>query len=76
MLTWHTYESDRDSYAFGTEWNVQAVRVFADHYTVGIKFARYDADNNVLNLGRNGPASAGKQAFDSDKFWVWGEVRF
>ena len=41
-----------------------------------MKYARYDASDNSLNRARNGQTSAGKQAFDSNKLWLWGEIRF
>jgi hypothetical protein len=76
MLFYHDFSSDRDDYDYGHEWNAQVTRTFYDHYTVGFKYARYEADQNRLNLARNGAASAGKQAFDLDKVWAWIEFRF
>ncbi len=75
LLLYHDFSSDRDDYDYGHEWNAQITRTFYDHYTVGLKYARYDADQNALNLARNGAASAGMQAFDLDKVWAWVEFR-
>ncbi len=75
-LMYHDLQSDRDDYAFGSEWDVQLSRVFFDHYTVGLKYAFYNADENALNRARNGAASAGKQAYDLEKIWAWVELRF
>ncbi len=75
-LQYHDFSSDHDSYDFGTEWDAQVTRVFYDHYTVGLKYADYQADQNPLNLARNGAASAGKQAYDLEKLWAWVEFRF
>jgi hypothetical protein len=75
-LMYHDLSSDRDDYDYGTEWDAQITRVFHEHYTVGIKYSSYDADQNAKNLARNGAASLGKQAFDLDKLWLWAELRF
>ena len=76
MLAWHDFSADRDGYGYGTEWDVQLTRVFRERYTAGVKYADYQADDNRLNLARNGAASAGKQAFDLAVFWTWVEFRF
>ena len=75
-LIYHDFNSDRDDYGYGTEWDAQVTRVIADHYTVGVKYASYEADQNALNRARNGAASGGKQAFDLEKVWVWVEFKF
>ena len=75
-LVYHRFTSVNDSYHYGHEWNAQLTRLFADRYTVGIKYARYSASRDRLNLSRNGAASAGKQAFDLNKVWLWAEARF
>ena len=75
-VTLHRFDADHDNYSYGSEWDIQATRVFADHYTAGVKYARYDVSDNSLNRARNGQTSAGKQAFDSNKLWLWGEIRF
>jgi hypothetical protein len=76
MLFYHDFNSDRDDYDYGSEWDAQVTRVFDNHYTVGLKYARYDADDNATNRARNGAASAGKQAYDLEKIWAWVELRF
>ena len=50
--------------------------LFRSHYTLGIKYARYEASGNALNLARNGATSAGKQAYDLTKLWLWAELKF
>lgn len=75
MLSYHDFAANRHDYDYGGEWNVQLTRLFHEHYTVGVKYAAYAADQNALNLARNGLASAGKQAYDLDKFWLWLEFK-
>ncbi len=76
MLMYHDLSSDNEDYDYGTELDVVLSRTFKDHYTVGLKYADYDADQNATNLGRNGLLSGGKQAFDLTKFWAWVEIKF
>lgn len=76
MLMYHDLSSDRDDYDYGSEWDTQVTRVFKDHYTFGLKYAHYDADDNTKNVARNGALSGGKQAFDLEKIWAWVELRF
>ncbi len=76
MLSYHDFNSDKDNYDYGGEWDAQITRVFREHYTLGIKYARYEASGDALNLARNGRSSAGKQAYDLTRFWLWAELRF
>lgn len=61
LAVYHWYDADKGSADYGTELNLQAVRHFGKHYSLGAKFARYRADD----LGN-----------DTNKFWLWGELRF
>jgi hypothetical protein len=60
-LVYHDYAADRGGAEYGSEWNTQIAKPFGKHYTLGAKYASYDAD---------------AFATDTDKFWIWGEVRF
>ena len=62
LAAWHRYDADSGSGGFGSEWNLQAVKVFSPTYTIGIKYSAYG--------GRDLPYR------DTDKLWVWGEVNF
>lgn len=75
-LIYHDFDADRGGYNYGNEWDVQLTRPFFEHYTLGIKYARYEASGNATNLARNGAASAGKQAYDLTKLWLWAEMKF
>lgn len=76
MVVYHDFDAERGGYDYGSEWDVQLTRPFFEHYTLGIKLARYEASGNALNLARNGAASAGKQAYDLTKLWLWAEMKF
>jgi hypothetical protein len=73
MAMYHDLSSDRDDYDYGTELDLQLTKTFKEHYTVGLKYADYDADENSLNVQRNAVTG---QAFDLTKFWAWMEVKF
>lgn len=60
-LAHHWYRADAGSADYGTELNLQALRSFGDHYSLGAKYARYRADTFSDN---------------TSKFWLWAEVRF
>jgi hypothetical protein len=76
MLIYHDLSASNEDYEYGTEWDAVLSKTFAEHYTIGLKYAAYDADQNALNLARNGANSAGKQAFDLHKAWAWIDMKF
>lgn len=59
---YHQYDADVGSADYGSEWNFQLAKVFAPHYTLGIKYGAYS--------GEDAPY------LDTDKFWIWGEFNF
>lgn len=64
IMSYHDFETDEGSVDAGEEFDILLAKKFAKHYTVGIKYADYDA----------GDASLGK--VDTEKFWLWGQVKF
>ncbi len=73
MVVYHDLRSDHDGYDYGSEWDLLLEKPFYEHYTVGLKYAAYDADRNAMNLARNAVAG---QAFDLTKVWAYLQVRF
>ena len=61
LAVYHTYESDKGSDDYGTELNLLAAKKFGKNYSVGLKYASYDADDH---------------ATDTDKLWLWGQIKF
>lgn len=61
LAVYHDYSADTGGADYGSEWNLLAAKKFGKNYTVGTKYASYDADSF---------------ATDTDKFWLWGEVSF
>ncbi len=63
VMAYHDFETDEDSIDAGDEFDILLAKKFAKHYTVGLKYADYDAGD-----------LAGK--VDTEKFWVFGQVNF
>lgn len=69
---YHQYEEDKGPVSgggareIGDELNAQFVKSFGPNYTVGIKYGKYNRDNDY-NVATN---------IDTSKFWVWGELSF
>jgi hypothetical protein len=65
---YHRFLSDRGNYAYGSEWDIVAEHSFNKHFMAGLKWADYQADQNLLNQSRN--FSAG-QSNDLMRFWFY-----
>jgi hypothetical protein len=63
---YHDFNSDNDSYNYGSEINLLLTRAFGKHVSAGLKYADYNADRNVTNISRN-PALTN----DINKFWAF-----
>jgi hypothetical protein len=67
IATYHNYSADESTDNiddFGSELNLQYVHPIEKNISVGIKFADYSA----------GDSATGK--VDTQKLWLWGEIRF
>ena len=60
-VAFHNFKSDVGSIDYGTEIDFVLTRRFLDHYSLGVAFSSYDAD---------------QFATDTNKFWIWGTVEF
>jgi len=58
---YHTYSADEGSDDYGSEINLLAAKKLSKHYTMGVKYASYDADSHLL---------------DTDKLWLWAQASF
>ena len=63
---YHDFNSDNDSYNYGSEINLLLTRAFGKHVSAGLKYADYNAARNVTNISRN-PALTN----DINKFWAF-----
>jgi hypothetical protein len=64
IVSYHDFETDQDSLDAGNELDVLLEKTFNQHYTVGVKYADYQADDEFPSL------------VDTEKFWVYGQVKF
>jgi len=64
VAVYHDFETDQGGIDAGNEFDILAQKTFKQHYTVGVKYSDFDA----------GDASLGK--VDTEKFWVYGQVKF
>ena len=58
---YHLYSADKGSSDYGSEINLLAAKKLSQHYSVGVKYAGYDADTVSV---------------DTDKFWLWAQAAF
>jgi hypothetical protein len=71
VVAYHDFSADEDSDVsddFGDEINISYGKKFGKHYSAGIKYAAYSADDAA-----NGGA---KGYVDTDKIWVWAGAKF
>lgn len=74
VAAYHDIGSDNMSYDYGREFNLLLGRTFRKKYTLGLKYASYDADHNTSNSSRNGSNTG--TANDIDKFWIWAQFKY
>jgi hypothetical protein len=63
VVSYHDFETDEGGIDAGDELDILLAKKFAKHYTLGLKYADYEAGD-----------LAGK--VDTEKFWVFGMVNF
>lgn len=68
IAVYHDISSDEDSYDYGSEIDLLAVKTFNKHYTLGVKYSDYNADQNAFNVG--------SRAADVSKFWLFAQLKF
>ncbi len=44
VVAYHDYQSENTNSDYGTEWNASIQQTFYDHFTLGLKYADYNAD--------------------------------
>lgn len=63
IAVYHDFETDQGGVDAGDELDLLVEKAFMKHYTVGVKYADYNAGD-----------LAGK--VDTEKFWIYGQVKF
>ena len=67
VAAYHRYEPEDSASKYdeyGSEINLAAIKKFAEHYTLGVKYADFDAKDGFRNNK------------DKSVFWLWGEINF
>lgn len=59
--TYHDFRAERSSMRYGEEWDVVVTKAIDKNYSIGLKYASYQAD---------------KFSVDTDKVWLWLDARF
>lgn len=65
-VAYHDFKSDVGGIHYGKEWDASIMQTFFEHYTVGLKFADYNADE----------ASAGNATRDTAKTMMWLQIKY
>lgn len=73
IAAYHVLESDKFDYRYGEEFDVELSRGIGKHFTLGVKYADYNADENATNLLRNGTSTV---TADARKFWLYATAKF
>jgi hypothetical protein len=63
VAVYHDFETDEDSLDAGNEFDIHLKKTFEQHYTLGVAYADYNADKEFGLV-------------DTEKFWVYGMVKF
>jgi len=61
---YHDFETDKGGIDAGNEFDILAEKAFNAHYSMGVKYADYNAGDATLGY------------VDTKKFWLYGEVKF
>ncbi|MEQ1814134.1 MAG: alginate export family protein [Candidatus Nitrotoga sp.] len=69
MAVYRDYRADTGGAKYGTEWNFQATKKFDQNYMVAAKYAAFKTSATAQNTTQ-------PWNFDTNKFWVWGEMQF
>ena len=60
---YHDFRADSGSGKYGTEWNLVATKSFTKNFLLGAKYGRFNSSSAPTRV-------------DTNKLWVWGEVKF
>ncbi len=64
VAVYHDFETDKGGLDAGNEFDILLQKTFKQHYTLGVKYSDYDADNDYT------------AKVDTEKFWLYGQVKF
>ena len=68
VVSYHDFETDQDGLDAGDELDILLEKTFNQHYTLGVKYADYNADSEYTAVNA--------KSVDTEKFWLYGQVKF
>ena len=71
VAVYHDFSSDNNSYDYGNELNLLLTKTFQKRFTLGLKYADYNADDNAINVARNAAQSS-----DKSNFWAFAQFKY
>jgi len=64
VAVYHDFETDKGNLDAGNELDILVQKTFKQHYTVGVKYSDYNGDSEYASK------------VDTEKFWLYGQVKF
>lgn len=74
IASYHDLNSDNLGYDYGEELDLLLTKTFYKHYTLGFKYADYDADESLINIAQNGANSPVTN--DASIIWAFAQIKF
>ena len=68
VFVYHDFETDKSSLDAGDEFDILLQKTFMEHYTLGVKYADYNADSEYTAVNA--------KSVDTEKFWLYGQLKF
>lgn len=68
VAVYHDFETDKSGLDAGSEFDILLQKTFMDHYTLGVKYADYNADSEYTKVNA--------KSVDTEKFWLYGQLKF
>jgi hypothetical protein len=68
VAVYHDFETDKGSLDAGNEIDLLVQKTFKKHYTLGMKYSDYNADSEY--------SAVNSKSVDTEKFWLFGQVKF
>lgn len=65
---YHDFETDKGGLDAGSEIDLLIQKTFKEHYTLGLKYADYSAGSEYTAVNA--------KSVDTDKVWVYGQIKF
>ena len=74
IASYHDLNSDNLDYDYGEELDLLLTKTFNKHYTLGLKYADYDADESLINITQNGTNETVTN--DASIVWAFAQIKF